>query len=70
MAILVTGGSKGIGVQIAISFSEPGNHVFLNYASDETAAAAAKEAVEARGAECHLLKGDAGTDQPHLIGPI
>jgi enoyl-[acyl-carrier protein] reductase III len=61
MAILVTGGSKGIGFQIALSFSEPGNHVFLNYASDDTAAAAAKEAVEARGAECHLLKGDAGT---------
>lgn len=63
MTILVTGGSKGIGLQIALSFSEPGNHVFLNYASDDTAATAAKEAVEALGAQCHLLKGDAGTPQ-------
>ncbi len=63
MAILVTGGSKGIGWQVALSFSEPGNHVFLNYASDDAAAAAAKEAVEARGAHCHVLKGDAGTPE-------
>ena len=63
MAILVTGGSKGIGLQIALSFSEPGNHVFLNYASDDNAAAAAKQAVEALGAHCDLLKSDAGTPE-------
>lgn len=63
MAILVTGGSKGIGLQIALSFSKPGNHVFLNYASDDSAAAAAKQAVEELGAHCELLKGDAGTPE-------
>ena len=63
MAILVTGGSKGIGLQIALSFSQPGNHVFLNHASDDVAAAEAKQAVEARGAHCHVLKGDAGTPE-------
>ncbi|MBT3172999.1 MAG: SDR family oxidoreductase [Rhodospirillaceae bacterium] len=63
MAILVTGGSKGIGLQIALSFSEPGNQVFLNYASDDQAAALAQQAVQALGAECHLLKGDAGTPE-------
>ncbi len=63
MAILVTGGSKGIGLEIALSFSEPGSQVFLNYAADDKAAAAARQAVEAKGAECHLLKGDAGTPE-------
>ena len=63
MALLITGGSKGIGLQIALSFSEPGNKIFINYASDDKAAAAAQEAVQALGAECHLLKGDAGTPE-------
>jgi len=50
MAILVTGGTKGIGRAIALSFAETGNHVFLNYASDDAAAGEAKAAIEAKGA--------------------
>ena len=38
MSILITGGTKGIGRAIALSFAEPNNHVFLNYAGDDAAA--------------------------------
>ena len=61
MSILITGGSKGIGLAIAKAFAAPGNHVFINYHSDTAAAESAKTAVEAAGATCHLIRADAGT---------
>jgi NAD(P)-dependent dehydrogenase (short-subunit alcohol dehydrogenase family) len=61
MAILVTGGTKGIGLAIAERFAKPGAEVFLNYHADEAAAAKAVTAIEAKGARCHLIKGDVGT---------
>lgn len=63
MAILVTGGTKGIGLAIAQRFAKPGVDVFLNYLADDTAAAVAKETIEATGAICHLIKGDVGTPE-------
>lgn len=63
MTILVTGGTKGIGRAIALSFAEPGNHVFLNYAGDDSAAAEAKIELEAKGATAHLIKQDCGTPE-------
>lgn len=35
---LITGGTKGIGKAIALSFLEQGYEVIINYHSDETAA--------------------------------
>lgn len=58
MSILITGGTKGIGRGIAERFASPGNHVFLNYVSDDAAADAAAQAVADRGATPVLLKGD------------
>ena len=61
MAILVTGGIKGIGLAIALRFAKPGVGVFLNYVSDDVAAAKARLQVETTGAVCHLIKGDIGS---------
>lgn len=63
MAILVTGGTKGIGLAIALRFAKPGADVFLNYHSDDEAAQSARATIEAAGARPHLLKGDVGTPQ-------
>lgn len=61
MSILVTGGTKGIGLAIASRFARPGVDVFLNYHSDDDAAARARAQIEAQGARCHLIKADVGT---------
>lgn len=63
MSILITGGTKGIGLAIARAFAPGGNDVFLNYHADETAAAKSAEAVMAAGGKPHLVKGNAGTPE-------
>jgi NAD(P)-dependent dehydrogenase (short-subunit alcohol dehydrogenase family) len=61
MSILITGGTKGIGLAIATAFAAEGGEVFLNYHSDDETAATACAAVAAAGGRPHLIKADAGT---------
>ena len=61
MSILVTGGTKGIGLAIARRFAKPRVDVFLNYRADETAAERARVEIDALGARCHVIRGDVGT---------
>ena len=61
MAVLVTGGTKGIGRAIARRFAKPDTDVFLNFRADTAAADAARVEIEAAGARCHLIQGDVGT---------
>lgn len=63
MAILVTGGTKGIGLAVATAFAGPGVDVFLNYHSDAAAAESARAQVAATGARVHLIRADAGTPE-------
>lgn len=63
MAILVTGGTKGIGLAVAAAFAESGTDVFVNYHSDEKAAEAARNRLSATGARVHLIRADAGTPE-------
>lgn len=68
MKILVTGGTKGIGLAIAKRLASMKSLVagaddtlFLVYHSDEAAALEAKAEVEAEGASVHLICADTGT---------
>jgi len=61
MAILVTGGSSGLGRAIAERFAVDGNDVFVNYHSNDEAAAEAEAAIAAAGGTPHLIKADIGT---------
>lgn len=63
MSILITGGTKGIGLAIARRFAKPNTDVFLNYRADAVAAQGAKTAIEAQGARCHLIQGDVATPE-------
>lgn len=61
MSILVTGGTKGIGLAIAKRFAKPGTDVFLNYLGDDDAAEAAAREVAGQGAKPHLIRENVGT---------
>lgn len=61
MAILVTGGSSGLGRALAERFAGDGNQVFINYHANDEAAAEAEAAVAAAGGVPHLIKADVGT---------
>ncbi len=61
MAVVVTGGSKGIGRDCALFFADRGETVILNYLSDDEAARQTCEEIRAHGGICHLIKADAGT---------
>ena len=63
MAIVITGGSKGIGRAIAERFARTGTDVIINYAHDAAAAEEAAEAVAQRGGTPHLVQQDVGTPE-------
>lgn len=63
MAILIAGGTKGIGLAVAKAFARDAGDVFLGFHQDEAAADAAAEAVKAAGGRPHLVRADAGTPE-------
>jgi enoyl-[acyl-carrier protein] reductase III len=58
MAVLITGGTKGIGLAIAKRFAKPGVDIFIAYRNDETSAVAAIAEIAALGARPHAFKAD------------
>lgn len=58
MTLVVTGGVKGIGLAIAERLAAPGERVVLGYHADDTAAAAAKAKLAARGADAVAVRAD------------
>ncbi len=61
MAILITGGTKGIGLAIAKKFAKPGATIVINYLRDEKAAERAVAELRALGATVHAPQGDVST---------
>ena len=55
---LVTGGSRGIGRDVAIKLASHGADVAIIYHSRDADAQATKESVERQGVKCVLAKGD------------
>ncbi|HUZ12478.1 MAG TPA: SDR family oxidoreductase [Caulobacteraceae bacterium] len=72
MTILVTGGTKGIGLAIAERLARPGETLALAYRSDTTAAEAARTRIAAKGAQVHALRTDVGdiAAAARLIGEV
>jgi enoyl-[acyl-carrier protein] reductase III len=63
LAILVAGGTKGIGLAIAKAFARDAGDVFLAYHSDQTAARLADQEIVRLGARTHLIKANAGSPE-------
>ena len=61
MTILVTGGTKGIGLAIAARLARPGQPMVLAYHRDDAAAEAAKARIAAAGAVAVTILADVGT---------
>ncbi|MCW3082937.1 MAG: family oxidoreductase [Bacteroidetes bacterium] len=55
---LVTGGSRGLGRDMAISLARKGNNVIITYASNQTEADVTLKAVEAAGGKCAAIQLD------------
>lgn len=69
---LVTGSSKGLGKEIALSLGKTGAKVCLNFANDQSKAESAFEELKATGAEGILIRADV-TDEAqvkYMIGEI
>jgi len=60
--LLVTGGGRGIGAAICRLAAKAGYRVAVNYASNETAAAALVREIAAEGGEAFAVKGDVGSE--------
>lgn len=62
-ALLVTGGSRGIGAEVARLAAAKGWRVAVNYASNEEAAAAIVDEIARQGGEAFAVKGDVGEER-------
>ncbi|TML27806.1 MAG: SDR family oxidoreductase [Actinobacteria bacterium] len=63
-AVLVTGGTRGIGKAIALHFASAGaGRIMLGYLRNDTAAEAAAEEIRAAGAEPVLVRGNIASDR-------
>ena len=56
--VLVTGGSRGIGKEVAEVYADNGYDVVINYVSDKTDVEGLKKEFEEKGVKCLLVKGD------------
>jgi NAD(P)-dependent dehydrogenase (short-subunit alcohol dehydrogenase family) len=61
-AVLVTGGSRGIGAAVCRLAARSGYSVAVNFASNEEAARRVVAEIDASGGEAFAVKGDVGTE--------
>lgn len=60
--LLVTGGSRGIGAEVALHGARVGYRVAVNYAANEKAATGVVDAIVAGGGEAFAVHGDVGSE--------
>jgi NAD(P)-dependent dehydrogenase (short-subunit alcohol dehydrogenase family) len=60
--LLVTGGSRGIGAEIALQGARDGYRVAVNFASHEKAAAGVVDAIVSGGGDAFAVQGDVGSE--------
>ncbi|OLO26605.1 hypothetical protein BTR23_22545 [Alkalihalophilus pseudofirmus] len=58
--VLITGGSKGLGKELALAFAQSGANVVINYFNDEESAMDTFEQVSSFGTKVELIKANVG----------
>ena len=61
--VLITGGSRGIGKEVALKYAENGYNIVINYVSSNTDVEELKKEFEQKGAEALILKADVTNTQ-------
>lgn len=61
MSVVVAGGSKGIGLELAHALTAAGEHVVIGYGSDAAAADSARTRLEGAGRLVTVVRSDMGT---------
>ncbi len=61
--VLITGAGRGIGAATATLFAQKGYSVCINYRSDEEAASALAERIQAQGGRCITVQADASDEK-------
>jgi NAD(P)-dependent dehydrogenase (short-subunit alcohol dehydrogenase family) len=59
---LITGGTRGIGAAVARRLAADGHSLVLGYLSDEAAAVATRDEIQALGVSCEIVAADITTD--------
>ncbi len=60
--VVVTGGSRGLGREIALAFSKAGDSVVVNYRSDRTAAEGTVDTIQRAGGRAVACRADVGIE--------
>ena len=61
--VLITGGSRGIGKEIALKFAHQGANIIFNYLRNHQAASATFDEITALGVECKKIKAHLGDEE-------
>ncbi|WP_216831149.1 SDR family oxidoreductase [Alkalihalobacterium elongatum] len=59
-SVLITGGGKGLGREIAYKFAKENYNVFINYFQDEKSAKETESNIKALGGQAKIIQGDVG----------
>jgi NAD(P)-dependent dehydrogenase (short-subunit alcohol dehydrogenase family) len=68
MSVVVAGGTKGIGLELAHALTEPGENIVIGYGSDDTAAELARTRLETADRIVTVVREDVGT--PKGVGVL
>ncbi|MBN2255242.1 MAG: 3-oxoacyl-[acyl-carrier-protein] reductase [Deltaproteobacteria bacterium] len=70
--VVITGGTRGLGKAMALSFARNGARVAVTYASDEASAARTEAQLQAIAEECMLIRADVSvrSDVDAMIGNV
>ncbi len=61
--VLITGGSRGIGKEVALIYAENGYNVIVNYVSDKTDVTGLKKELEKKGITSLIIKADVSKEE-------